>query len=134
MHLNTKNSKGFTLIELLIVVGIIAILAAIAIPTYMKYVDRAKLISSVATMDVIKHDLELYNNDNGRYPGIINFPAFTDGSGNLVLLSASVSAVNEKINAWNSYNLLAGNSYELIAEAKDSSNTVITLTPNSISY
>ncbi len=36
------NSKGFTLIELLIVIAIIAILAAIALPSYGRYVDRTR--------------------------------------------------------------------------------------------
>lgn len=134
MTINAKNRNGFTLIELLVVVAVLAILAAIALPSYMNYVDRARLISSVAAMDIIKHDLELYNNDNGQYPGTVNFPAFTDGSGNLVLLSSSVPIVNGKINAWVSYNPQPGNSYELKAEAKDRNNTEITLTPNSITY
>ena len=64
-----KNEKGFTLIELLIVVAIIGILAAIAIPQFSSY--RAKAYNSAAQSDLknLKTGMEAYMADNQEYPG-----------------------------------------------------------------
>ena len=64
----TLNNAGFTLIELLIVVAIIGILAAIAIPQFSAY--RAKAYNSAATSDLknAKTSLETYYTDNQKYP------------------------------------------------------------------
>ena len=63
-----KNEKGFTLIELLIVVAIIGILAAIAIPQFASY--RKKAFDSAAQSDIktMKTELEGYYTDNFEYP------------------------------------------------------------------
>jgi type IV pilus assembly protein PilA len=66
--LKLKNSKGFTLIELLIVVAIIGILAAIAIPQFSSY--RMKAYNSAAQSDLknTKTSLESFYADNQIYP------------------------------------------------------------------
>ena len=63
-----KSEKGFTLIELLIVVAIIGILAAIAIPQFSSY--RQKAYNSAATSDIknLKTGMEAYYADNQAYP------------------------------------------------------------------
>ena len=63
-----KGEKGFTLIELLIVVAIIGILAAIAIPQFSAY--RQKAYNSAAQSDLknFKTAMEAYYADNQGYP------------------------------------------------------------------
>jgi type IV pilus assembly protein PilA len=62
------NRKGFTLIELMIVIAIIGILAAIAIPQFAAY--RAKSYNSAAQSDLrnVKTNLEAFFADYQEYP------------------------------------------------------------------
>jgi type IV pilus assembly protein PilA len=64
-----KNiQKGFTLIELMIVVAIIAILAAIAIPAYQNYLIKSQVTEGVTLMDGAKVALTEYYSNHGSFP------------------------------------------------------------------
>ena len=63
-----KHQSGFTLIELMIVVGIIGIMAAIAIPQYQNYVARAQVSEGFSCTAAAKTGVSLYYNLNGTFP------------------------------------------------------------------
>lgn len=62
------QAKAFTLIELLIVVAIIAILAAIAVPNFLEAQTRSKVSRVQADLRTLATALESYRVDNNRYP------------------------------------------------------------------
>ncbi len=69
MNLNSSQAKNaFTLIELLIVVAIIGILAAIAVPNFLNAQTRAKISRVAADQKSLATALEQYRLDNGTYP------------------------------------------------------------------
>ena len=68
MKMLKKGQKGFTLIELLIVVAIIGILAAIAIPQFSAYRKKAFDAASASDLKTMRTELEGYYTDNFHYP------------------------------------------------------------------
>ena len=62
--------KGFTLIELMVVIAIIIILAAVAIPNYINMTKRAKRSRVMSDMGTLATGLEAFRTDWGKYPVI----------------------------------------------------------------
>jgi len=65
-----RTSSGFTLIELLIVVAIIGIVTAVAIPNLMNAIDRSRQSATMADMKAIGGALERYSIDHNQYPNV----------------------------------------------------------------
>lgn len=77
-------NKGFTLIELMIVVAVIGVLAAIAIPQYQNYVAKAELGSALSTLASLKTNVEDKLANDGAFPSgnlqDLGAPAPTNGT------------------------------------------------------
>jgi general secretion pathway protein G len=63
-----RNNAGYTLLELLVVMGILAVLTAMATPQLMGYFSKAKTQSVQLQIENIGTALELYYMENGSYP------------------------------------------------------------------
>ncbi|BAP56755.1 PilE/Pilin [Thioploca ingrica] len=63
-----KQQKGFTLIELMIVVAIIGILSAVAIPNYLDYIKKAKVVEASMLFAGFKTDLIISYSMKGTWP------------------------------------------------------------------
>ena len=120
-----KGQKGFTLIELMIVVAVIGVLSAIAVPQYQKYVSKTEVASALVTLTGVKTNVEASAVENGTFPaagkeGDLGVPQGMD-LGNIAFLpqtgaSAAAGSVIFTFNtsASNSVSsLVSGKSFEL---------------------
>jgi type IV pilus assembly protein PilE len=64
-----KKASGFTLIEILIVVAIVGILAAIAVPMYTEHITRSQLVEAHTGLSDLRVRMEQFYQDNRTYDG-----------------------------------------------------------------
>ncbi|WP_395167428.1 pilin [Francisella salimarina] len=76
-----KIQKGFSLVELMVVIAIIAILAAVAIPMYSNYTTRAQLSSDLSRLGGVKTQVaEEIANNNGTLPNSVTLTDAPSGA------------------------------------------------------
>ncbi|MGE5649003.1 MAG: type IV pilin protein, partial [Bacillota bacterium] len=63
------RKSGFTLIELMVTVAVVAIIAAVAMPSYRDYVIRGKIPQATNNLSTLRAQLEQYYQDNQTYVG-----------------------------------------------------------------
>lgn len=90
-----KKQQGFTLIELMIVVAIIGVLSAIAVPAYQDYVKRSEVTAAMGTVRSLLTNIDLHEQEEGTFPagdtGIAAIGAAKDMNalGEIVLATAT---------------------------------------------
>lgn len=106
----TKRNSGFTLIELMIVVAIIGILAAVAIPAYQDYVARSQVSEGMATAGAVKTSISEFYASTGGFPpagqydentgGRYTASATHDAAGQITVTMRGAAPVNNAIRGY----------------------------------
>ncbi|WP_104401326.1 pilin [Vibrio penaeicida] len=90
--MKNKKQQGFTLIELMIVVAIIGVLSAVAIPAYQNHVKKSEAATGLATVRALVTNVDMYIQENGSFPTDLTKVGATDRMNKLGIISLTQDA------------------------------------------
>ena len=97
---NKRNEEGLTLIELMVVVVILGIIAAIAIPAISSAINSAKQNTTISDLSTIQQALERYYLNNNQYPSTLQSLINSSSSGTAYLATSNSSASGTELDGW----------------------------------
>jgi general secretion pathway protein G len=114
-RLRPRGETGFTLVELLIVVAIVGLIAAIAVPNLLNALDRGKQKRTMGDIRAIASAIEAYTIDHSRYPDA------TDIDGLRAILESDFIRTMPLADGWNNrfVAVSAAAGYTVASEGKD---------------
>lgn len=137
-----QAAQGFTLIELMIVIAIIAILAAVAIPNFMQARDRARRTGCIQNLGTWRKVMEMYANDNdlSSYPTEVQSTTKLYAGGTYASHDKAVDAYSQYTNVTTTLNgcfattfgIVGSAVYSIDANANDRNRTPITATADTV--
>ena len=69
LTLPTKKSRGFTLMELCVIIAILGVLSAIAIPNYLRHREKSKIAKATSELKLLQRKIQNLGHDTGFWPG-----------------------------------------------------------------
>lgn len=107
-----RGNKGITLLEVMVVVVIVGILAAVAIPAYNNYITRSRRSDAFTALETVRAAQEMYRAEKGFYAR-----DFVDGGGTTVLAGCSTTMAGDNYST--SINRTTTTTYSVRAEAQE---------------
>ena len=69
LTLSPKKSRGFTLMELSVIMAILGVLSAIAIPNYLRHREKGKIAKATSELKILQRKIQDLGHDTGMWPG-----------------------------------------------------------------
>lgn len=134
LSFSRANRHGFTLLELLVVIVIIGILAAVAVPRFMGAQDRARVAAALQDVDRYRQALGMFELDYADYPAALDLATapivLVDPKGNPYMSLPTGSNFTSFTYKYNGN--ASPTSYTIIVECKDSRETILIADPDGI--